>query len=125
MSDVSARNLDEWIRTSASSRRDRNVVAFLAIREEVKAGLEAGHAATTLFAYMRDGGRVSFCYDTFLKYVHRYIRQQNEAASIGVQRTQAFPRTNGNAVPPAKAKSKPNENIGFNFNPVVNKDDLI
>lgn len=103
----------------------RNVVAFLAVSDEVQAGLDAGHATTTLFAYLRDGGRVSFCYDTLLKYVHRYIRTPKKALPPAILKTPAPPRPVGNVGEPVKSKKEPNGIPGFFWNSIPDKDKLI
>lgn len=125
MTDVSTKKLDEWIKSRASSRRDRNVVSFLAVRAEVQAGLEAGHAASTLFAYLRDGGQIGFCYDTFLKYVHRYIRSTMNTAQSATPKKQKLPPMAGDPASRVKAKASSEGLPGFSYNAFPNKEDLI
>lgn len=71
-------DLQEWVQqkkglngSSANSAR----VIFLAIRDDVKAAIEAGYSLTTIWEHMHDTGRVTTTYETFRRHVRRYIKQ--------------------------------------------------
>ena len=56
--------LGEWVKRRESSKREKNVVAFLAVRDDVKAALDAGFAVKTIWANMHEQQRVAFGYDS-------------------------------------------------------------
>lgn len=58
--------------TSKVKRRDYLAV-FMAARADVKEALEAGYTLKIIWEHMREIGRIPFRYETFLKYVRRYI----------------------------------------------------
>jgi hypothetical protein len=63
--------LAEWVSQPARTLRDRHLVTFMAVRNDVKAALDAGFTAKTIWTNMRETGRVDFCYETFLRHVKR------------------------------------------------------
>jgi hypothetical protein len=110
--------LAEWVNQPVRKLRDRHLVTFMAVRNDVEAALHAGFAAKTIWANMQEAGRVDFCYETFLKHVKRSINtpQGNQA----VHTTKAKSKTAAGPVivaPPAIQ--------GFVFNPVPNKEELL
>lgn len=116
--------LDEWIKAKGVRKPDGNVAAFLAVRDLVKARLDDGYSATIIFAYLHEKQRIDVCYDTFLKYVHRYVqpprkgpKAKNRARTQGQPRTQASAKVTESDAPPPKS--------GFTFNPFVKREDLI
>jgi hypothetical protein len=66
--------LAEWVKRRESTKRDKNLVAFLAVRGDIQLAIEAGYAVKTIWSNMHEAKRVSFGYDTFLNYVNRHIR---------------------------------------------------
>ncbi|MDO9013673.1 MAG: TraK family protein, partial [Polynucleobacter sp.] len=42
--------LGEWVKRRESTQRDKNLVAFLAVRDDVKAAVEAGYSVKTVWA---------------------------------------------------------------------------
>jgi hypothetical protein len=123
------KQLVDWVNKRDSQRRDRNVVRFLAVREDVKFALGAGFAVRTIWKNMCEGGRIDFGYDTFLKYVRRYVRSETEKNDRGINpgllkkkvELKPFPKKAGpSADAPAPAPIR-----GFSFNPSVKKEDLI
>lgn len=80
-------NLQEWVAqkkgingSSANSAR----VVFLAIRDDVKAAIDAGYSLTTIWEHMHETGRVTTTYETFRRHVKRYINQR-EPVSLTVE----------------------------------------
>ena len=61
-------------RAAKKRRQDATAVAFLAVRVDVKAAMDAGYAVTTIYEDMREIGRVKCSYETFRKHVQRYIK---------------------------------------------------
>jgi hypothetical protein len=110
--------LAQWVKQPTGKLRDRRLATFMAVRNDVKAALNAGFAAKTIWAHMRETGRVDFCYETFLRHVKRCA----DAAPAG------------KAVPIVEAKGRAAAEPvivtapvmpGFSFNPVPNKEALL
>lgn len=125
--------LGEWVKHRESTHRDRNLVAFLAVRNDVKAALDAGYAVKTVWANMHESGRVTFGYDTFLNYVNRHIRQprtDNAAAVTDPGGASLSARANNPEAKsgdkrPATKTTTPAAVTGFHFNPTPDKKDLV
>lgn len=120
--------LGDWVKRGEASRPDRNLVAFLAVREEVRAAVEAGYSIKSIWKNMREGGRIVASYDTFRRYMKRYLRPvaeanyaalpPNSASRLAPKSTQKGTRSR-NASSPSKTKS-PDVIPGFTFNPKPN-----
>lgn len=116
--------LGEWLKRRESTRRDKNIVAFLAVRDDVRDAVDAGYAIKTIWANMHEEKRVAFGYDTFLNYVNRHIRRvPKELSGITSARNMQMPVSKqGQAGPQVKA---PDTIPGFIFNSEPKKEDLI
>jgi len=124
--------LGEWIKQRESTQRDKNLVAFLAVRDDVKLAVEAGYAVKTVWANMTESKRIEFGYDTFLNYVNRLIRrpQVDQAATLTAAESPATPdsirtKPKAGAKKSAAKTTKPEAPAGFTFNPVPNKEELL
>ncbi|MEX3547654.1 MAG: TraK family protein [Burkholderia sp.] len=124
--------LGEWVKRRESTKRDKNLVAFLAVRDDVKAAVEAGYAVKTVWTNMHEAGRVQFGYDTFLNYVNRLIRrpQVDKAAKLTDASSTATATDTSSKPKPAEKKAaaktpKPAAPSGFTFNPSPDKKDLL
>ena len=58
---------------AARPKRKESRVAFLAVRADVIEATSAGYTLKTIWEHLRESGRVSFRYETFLKHVRRHI----------------------------------------------------
>lgn len=119
--------LSRWVKERNSTKRDVNVVAFLVVRDEARSALEAGHAAKTVWTYLHESRRIDFCYDTFLRYVKRFIRNEGNATLPPVKHKKADPRSKpmsaqGTPRPPTVT---PLATTGFTYNPTPNKEELL
>lgn len=115
--------LGEWVKRRESTKRDKNLVAFLAVRDDVKAAVEAGYAVKTVWVNMHESGRVQFGYDTFLNYVNRLIRRSQVDKAAKLTDASSKPKP---AEKKAAAKTpKPAAPSGFTFNPSPDKKDLL
>lgn len=74
--------LAEWIRKREASGRDKNLVAFHAVKDDVKTAMDAGYAVKTIWAHMSETKRVGFGYETFLGYVHRLLKPSTNRRGI-------------------------------------------
>lgn len=130
--------LAEWVkRRPAPTRRDKNLVAFLAVRDDVKRALDEGYAVKTVWAHMHDSKRVEFGYDTFLNYVNRYLRSvdqpvlaANQATSTPAFGKAPMPRAAEKPLPSKPIPHQPatpaaSEPAGFTFNPAPNIKELM
>lgn len=122
--------LANWVRMRTSTRHARNEVAFLAVRDDVKVAVAAGFTAKTVWAHMRETGRIDFSYDTFLRYMKRFVlASDGDQASDRTGETQAkFDGSRQNEskpprIPPLATNSSPVR--GFTINPIPRKEDLI
>jgi len=72
--------LAKWINSQkgSSSRYKKHLVAFLAIKDDVKAALDTGHTMKNIWLHMRAEGKISFSYKSFTQYVHRYLKENDE-----------------------------------------------
>lgn len=116
--------LDAWIKAKAIKKPDANVAAFLAVRELVKARLDDGYSATIIHDFLRSGQQIDFCYDTFLKYVHRYV----QAPRKGPKSKSRTTRTGNEATKPGNASLQRDTSStvsGFTFNSTPKREDLI
>jgi len=132
MTKTYSEQLGEWVKKKESTQRDKNLVAFLAVRDDVKMAVEAGYAVKTIWANMHELKRIEFGYDTFLNYVNRLIRrtQKNKPASSAEQKLAAT--IDYNDTPPKADVNIPTEKMArqntlpeFTFNPVPNREELI
>lgn len=129
-----ADELAAWVKKKPTKqpRQDRHVIAFLAVKEDVKSALDAGYSMKTIWEYMQETGRIATRYETFTLHVKRYIK--NAPAPV----RQAPPPAAAEPTPQTKGKGKPKSEAkqtakkaaapspsGFSFNPSPNADDLI
>ncbi|MRV74065.1 traK [Duganella sp. FT92W] len=115
--------IGEWIKQHEECRRDGNLVAFLAVRNDVGAAIRAGYTVKIIWKYMRASQRIDFRHDTFRRYVHRLIRDTDQFGQHGAEdkATPQPPQQLGQHTP----RSLPEKSTGFFFNPIPNKDELL
>ena len=118
-------DLEAWVKAKAIKKPDANVAAFLAVRDLVKARLDDGYSATIIHEFLRAGQHIDICYDTFLKYVHRYVRPPRK----GPQAKGRTSRTGGPVLLADVASTRKRDTSagipGFTFNPNPKREDLI
>jgi hypothetical protein len=132
--------LAEWVRQrTQSARHDKNRVAFLGVKEDVKEALDQGWPVKTIWAHLVEQKRIGFGYDTFLVYVKRHVRTTAEpvpAAARRTRRPRAPPLASRNPPPPGPAENQtpraPVQTLavqdqlpGFTFNAAPNREELI
>ena len=105
----------EWVKQKQSRKRDKNLVAYLAAKEDIQAAMADGYAAKTIWAHLVETQRIAFGYDTFLNYTKRQHPSQTQEASCKTEK------------PPIEIKPKTETKLqpGFSFNSVPNKEDLL
>jgi hypothetical protein len=119
--------LSEWVKKREASRprQDKSVVAFLTMRADVKAAIEAGYALKTIWWHLHETGKIPYRYETFLKHVRRHI---THAAAEQVKGSKPEPKA-GAMKPKGSPEPKKNEPPapvrGFTFDATPKKEDLI
>jgi hypothetical protein len=123
--------LGDWVKRRKSTQRDRNLVAFLAIRDDVKAALDASYSVKTVWTNMHECKRIEVGYEVFLHYVNRLIRHPiaDHVATVPNSRLSNPLATIGQKLAPgatpAASVTKPVAPAGFVFDPVPRKEDLV
>jgi len=115
--------LAEWVKKRKEKRpqQDLAAVAFMAVREDVKAAIEAGYAQKTIWAHLHETGKIPYRYETFLKHVRKHIKEakREEApkeAKVTPDNTKAAA---------GRENTKPAKKEGFTFDATPRKEDLI
>ena len=123
--------LAKWVKEKKSTPRNKNLVAFLAVRADIKEALDAGYDVKTVWENMRELKRIEFGYDTFLNYVNRQVRQpQTHHLSPLTEPESAQTSKDSKAKQPEEIikktsnATKPGTLPGFTFNPVPNEEEL-
>jgi hypothetical protein len=110
------------------ARGNLNRVAFLAVLDDVRAQLGAGHAVKHVWKALSDARRIKMSYEVFLHYVQRLIGHpptDQTSASLHTDtrvRTANAARTTPKSSP--KAPAAPGAIAGFTFNPTPNIEEL-
>lgn len=104
-------DLAEWLiqRKENKSTHATTLVTFLAVSENVRDAIDAGFKLKTIWENLRENNRISFRYETFLKYVHRHIKKSSSTEKI----------KNYEQVKTSSASSS------FTFSPDPKKDELL
>jgi hypothetical protein len=105
----------EWVKQKQSRKRDKNLVAYLAVKTDVQEAMADGYAAKTIWAHLVETKRIAFGYDTFLNYTKRQLRSQTKEE---VSKTE---KSHPEHKPTLETRRQP----GFSFNSVPNKEDLL
>ncbi len=122
--------LGEWIKRQNKSLRDRNLVAFLAVVDDVRAAVEAGYSIKAIWTNMRESERIDFGYDSFLKYAKRLVAKPNQAAKTSSIEADVANNNPIQQKPATKTRthslaSSPVAGAGFTFNATPRKEDLL
>lgn len=124
--------LADWVskRKAQRPRQDKNIVAFLAVKGDVKAALDAGYSMKTIWEHLHETGRIEYRYETFTLHVKRHIRAKPLAGNqVEQQQEQSKPQAPAAATKPDQAQSEPRKTPppsvgGFTFNATPKKEDL-
>ena len=123
--------LATWVKEKKTTPRNKNLVAFLAVRADIKEALDAGYPVKTVWENMHELKRIEFGYDTFLNYVNRQIRQPQANKSTPRVEPDSTETSKDNKIKPTDDHikqtnkiSKPGTLSGFTFNPIPNAEEL-
>ena len=131
MAEDFSNQLAQWVEQRGLQTSDKNLVAFMAVRDDVKLAIDTGYAVKTVWANLRETGRIDLGYKTFLNYVRRCLGPSPDpAAASPVRPTVA---TVAAAAPPSResnpvktpTRGLPLAMPGFVYNPVPNKEELL
>lgn len=122
--------LAEWVkkREATRPRQDKSLVAFLAVKEDIREAIDAGYALKTIWAHMNETSKIPYRYETFLKHVHKHIK--DKSGSLPSTKGQVIvekPSSLG-ASKPAQPEPKKNpviKSAGFSFDAKPNKEELL
>lgn len=117
--------LVRWIERRTSTAHEKNLVAFLAIRDDVEAALDARFPVKTIWKHMRESGRIEVAYDTFRRYVRHHIRSQENRLHEGVVREALPPPSRQVARSVQESRPVSGAISGFTFNSAPRKEDLL
>lgn len=106
--------LQKWVEKK-KKRTNKQLVAFLAIKEDVQNAIDAGYSIKTIWEHQTDIGKVSCRYETFVKYVKTHINNDKD--------TQCQNITPGEAEEINQVSTDGQK--GFKYSPKANKEDLI
>ena len=76
-------DLSEWAGKYPKRWRGSVTTAFMAVKEDVKTGLDAGYGIKMIWRHMQETGRIDCSYKTFYLYTQRYIRQAEDKDDKG------------------------------------------
>lgn len=125
--------LAQWVEQRGLLGSDKNRVAFMTVRDDVKVAIDAGYAVKTVWAHLRETGRTALGYKTFLNYVRRFLGPLQEPAAakpIQLESTAAFnalpspPPPHQNTTERTPERIMPLPMAGFTYNPIPNKEEL-
>ncbi|MDD5112907.1 MAG: TraK family protein [Methylobacter sp.] len=125
--------LGEWVKEKKSRQRDKNLVAFLAVKADVQDALNEGYAVKTIWEYMVEKKRIECGYEAFLNHINRLIRRKGKGEIPGNIKNEQTSVTNTKEDPKQKKKEEPitpataqksAQIPGFKFNPIPNKEEL-
>ena len=117
--------LAKWVeKRKSSSKRDKNTVAFLAVRDDVISALEAGYSVKTVWEHMHEKGRIQYAYETFLKHVKRFKEKKSDQVQITKPVSLKEKSTHGQKTKTTKKSVTP-KTKGFTFDSKPNKEDLL
>lgn len=122
--------LGEWIKKRKEKTRDKNLVAFLAVKADIQEALNEGYSVKIIWEHMFENKRIEYGYETFLNYTNRMINKKNGFNARGGKIVGNQPNVKDvksenkeNEKTPAKTNDK-FEIPGFNYNPIMKKEDL-
>lgn len=104
-------------------KHNSGLVAFLAVRADVIEAMSAGYPLKTIWLHLQSAGRVSFRYETFLKYVHRHVEDRSTKRPNSVAMKEADGKRRNTTNEPRKAASAGIP--AFHYNPRMDEKDLI
>jgi len=77
-----SKELESWLKAAKGNknRRGKHLVAFLVIKDDVQDALEAGYSMKSIWEHMKETGKLSCRYETFLKHVNDHLKKADSRA---------------------------------------------
>ena len=118
--------LAKWVKKHEAlrPRKNKNLVAFLSVRADVKAAIGAGYAFKTIWEHLFETEKISYRYETFLRHVRRHITQSPTNQVKGSNPEQKAWAVKQDGSPKPQKNDPPAPIGGFTFNPIPRKEDL-
>jgi len=128
-----SKELESWLKAAKGNknRRGKHLVAFLVIKDDVQDALEAGYSIKSIWEHMKETGKLSCRYETFLKHVNDHLKKAGNKtkSSSGVKRAKPG---HSNKLPNATSTAKEErctqsrkDTAAFKINHTLTKKDLI
>jgi hypothetical protein len=110
-------NLTSWVeaRSGQKKRMDAALVAFLAVKNDVQEAIEAGFTLATIYAHLRETGKLTCTYETFRRHVRR-----SKLSTLKNSRP-PLPKN----PKPLSSGEQPKPSTGFTFNATPKAEELI
>ncbi len=120
--------LSDWMRQQQqpAARTRTGLADFLAVRQDVRAAIEAGYPLKLIWQHLHSTNRIHYRYETFLRHVHLHL-DPAPAAATGTGKA----ASKSSAAKPAlsagdgRRSSAGNGIRGFSFNATPKQEDLI
>lgn len=120
--------LGEWVKERESTKRDKNLVMFLAVKNDVADALEAGYPVKTIWEHMYSTKRLTMGYDSFLNYTNRQIRKPVNKPNTDKPSTKektVIKKVGNESTATTEVNKSDNKPKGFVINSSPKKEDLI
>jgi hypothetical protein len=125
MAEDFSKQLAQWVEQRGLQQSDKNLVAFMAVRDDVKLAIDAGYAVKTVWANLRETGRIDLAYKTFLNYVRRCLGPLPDRAASSPVRPTVAPSSRESSPVKTPTRVMPLAMPGFVYDPVPNKEELL
>lgn len=111
--------LTNWVKKRKKNPpQNKTLVAFIAVKKDIIEAMEAGYSKNIIWEHLRETGKISCNYITFLKHVKTHITLQSSA-----KKPDEIP------APKKAVQTGPRKLVtqrkGFEVNPIPIKEDLI
>jgi len=126
-----SKKLTELIAEEETKRKQtgtgvKNRAVFLALREDIKEAMKDGWAIKQIYRTLHAKKKITFSYQTFVKYTNDLIlKPKSSRAIIQQQAIGKAPGQEPMAHTTETLTKKSYELPGFKFNPIAKKEDLI
>lgn len=123
--------LEKWAREEKPEKsKNSDKIAFMLVREDVQAGVDAGYAIVTIWQYLQSKKSINCTYRTFLRHYRKYEATQRRKKLLKPEEAVTTSSEKKNAQVQGReeerAKEKPASTITkeFNINHKLSDEDL-
>ena len=109
-----------WLNDKNKPRKkppqNKCIVEFIAAKNDITEAIAAGHTLYSIWEHMKETGKISSGYQTFVKHTKKYLKTENQEKGNQAQEMKSV----------EKPVMKPSAKIaGFTFNSQPNIKDLV